>query len=661
MSATFRTLFALWFGFALAAPVERACAQQGKDPPPKPSPLKMRFVAKQDSYVLDLGGKSAEEYRKMLDAIVPDKSTPPPGPNVDLALEITNPTDVDITIYIGGDNTRLSLDLDGPGAVSKVVTKMTTTDLKVSKPVVIAPGKTYSHPIKSLAFPWPRPTSQWYWTSPGDYTLTALWQTSTEKKDGKGPLLRAEPIKLRVTQAAKSGEPDKKGEPEKKKEVAKGEERARVRQLDVKLSAFPVAAVTEPIVRSSETELSIFDAKERDQIRKQVDFTKEKILWFGWLGQGSLAFDVKEDKGKVKVIFELQRPKDGAGDKARRGALIAVPRDAKFQFGKVGAAPPAPPPQPEPAPPLAAAGEKRQLRYFRVGSYLLNPRVPLAESPQGVAMVTLFAMVDAQGEGDGTLTLDPNRRTFNEFGDVGGATETKVIELACTLKFVKAGKGLPALPAPPEGTQGERKLYELRGKNITSPLSLMVPNNVYSTARLLIHDKDGKVAYVIELHTVEIPTNPCHPGCFPRGTLVETPAGLRPIETIRAGEVVLGVRPDGTTAPVKVQSIFTTPNRLVKVRTDGGIVFTTETQPLCLTDGRFRAARELQKGDRIWRWQDGKRQVVTVLDVTQTEREEPVHNLVLGDSEVFIAGGFLARSKPPVDAVTSRPALPLGQ
>ena len=47
MSATFRTLFALWFGFALAAPVERACAQQGKDQPQKPSPLKMRFVAKQ--------------------------------------------------------------------------------------------------------------------------------------------------------------------------------------------------------------------------------------------------------------------------------------------------------------------------------------------------------------------------------------------------------------------------------------------------------------------------------------------------------------------------------------------------------------------------------------------------------------------------------------
>jgi hypothetical protein len=228
-----------------------------------------------------------------------------------------------------------------------------------------------------------------------------------------------------------------------------------------------------------------------------VDFSKEKILWFGWAGQGSMAFDVKDDKGKVKVIFELKRPKDGEGDKVRRGALFAVPRDATFEFGKIGA-------------------------------------------------------------------------------------------------------------------------------------------------------------------KEEIPTKPCHPGCFPAGTLVETPTGLRPIETIRAGEVVLGVRPDGTTAPVKVQSIFTTPNRLVKVRTDGGIVFTTETQPLCLTDGRFRAAGELQKGDRIWRWQDGKRQVVTVLDVTQTERAEPVHNLVLGDSEIFIAGGFLARSKPPVDAVTSRSALPLG-
>jgi hypothetical protein len=32
---------------------------------------------------------------------------------------------------------------------------------------------------------------------------------------------------------------------------------------------------------------------------------------------------------------------------------------------------------------------------------------------------------------------------------------------------------------------------------------------------------------------------------------------------------------------------------------------------------------------------------------------EPVFNLVLGDEEIFVAGGFLARSKPPANAAVA--------
>ena len=34
------------------------------------------------------------------------------------------------------------------------------------------------------------------------------------------------------------------------------------------------------------------------------------------------------------------------------------------------------------------------------------------------------------------------------------------------------------------------------------------------------------------------PLVPCHPGCFPAGTLILVPGGYRDIETIRAGDVV---------------------------------------------------------------------------------------------------------------------------
>ena len=44
-----------------------------------------------------------------------------------------------------------------------------------------------------------------------------------------------------------------------------------------------------------------------------------------------------------------------------------------------------------------------------------------------------------------------------------------------------------------------------------------------------------------------------------------------------------------------------------------------------------------------------------VREVVDTGRDEPVFNLILGDSAVFVAGGFLARGKPP--AVGSTPVI----
>ena len=67
----------------------------------------------------------------------------------------------------------------------------------------------------------------------------------------------------------------------------------------------------------------------------------------------------------------------------------------------------------------------------------------------------------------------------------------------------------------------------------------------------------------------------------------------------------------------------------------------------------IRRAGELEPGDRIFRWKDGKRLTVIVRATTYTGKHDKVFNLILSDSEIFIAGGFLARSKPPVTAVAS--------
>jgi hypothetical protein len=97
----------------------------------------------------------------------------------------------------------------------------------------------------------------------------------------------------------------------------------------------------------------------------------------------------------------------------------------------------------------------------------------------------------------------------------------------------------------------------------------------------------------------------------------------------------------------KVVAVFTTRNRLVEVRTEAGDLVTTETQPLALAGGGLRAAGELKPGDRVFRWDGRARQAVTVRSVTATGRQEQVFNLILGEPAIFVAGGFLVRSKPP--------------
>ena len=146
------------------------------------------------------------------------------------------------------------------------------------------------------------------------------------------------------------------------------------------------------------------------------------------------------------------------------------------------------------------------------------------------------------------------------------------------------------------------------------------------------------------------PPPPCHPGCFPTGTSIATPDAPRPIDAIRRGDVITLVHEDGTATSGRVDSTFQTCTGLVEVQTDLGRLLTTATQPLCLAAGGFRRAGELIQGDEIWRWEEGQRRPARVQAVVPAEKDAAVFNLVVGESAVFVAAGFLARGKPPADA-----------
>jgi len=294
---------------------------------------------------------------------------------------------------------------------------------------------------------------------------------------------------------------------------------------------------------------------------------------------------------------------------------------------------------------VTAADPEKPNVEFELRSSSLAPGLTLAESGKGVYALRLTAQVNKQGEGKGTLVLESNAPVFDEFGTATTAGNLPPVKLECSLKFVKKGRVQVLVGPPPQ----EWLLFEITGPKITSRLFLATPAAPMKYGRLLVQDKDGKVKYAVEVIEPGPPL-PCHPGCFPAGTAVRVPGGTKPIERVREGDLVTTIGPEGTSSQSKVTSVFITRNRLMEVRTDDGNLVTTETQPLCLAGGGFRAAGELQAGDRIWRWESGERQAVTVRSVSPTGREERVFNLIVGDLAIFVANDFLARSKPPAPA-----------
>jgi hypothetical protein len=179
--------------------------EQSYQPPPDGA-LELRLLARKDTYPLDLHGKTPQQFRKLLDEIAADarKGKPrddvPPAPAVEVVLDIHNTSDREVEIWLGGDDTALTLELKGPGAASTPYVVYVTADLRGSRPYKLPAGAHISRLIRTLEDGFRGTGHRWYWTEPGDYTLTATCELgSPSMKKGAGPVLTSAPLRLRVT------------------------------------------------------------------------------------------------------------------------------------------------------------------------------------------------------------------------------------------------------------------------------------------------------------------------------------------------------------------------------------------------------------------------------------------------------------------------------
>jgi hypothetical protein len=159
--------------------------------------LSAAIVVNKDSYVLN-AAQSGKAFRDQMDAAKNARggSRLPQPPAVDLTFRITNTTDKDVTISVGGDDSQMNLKLEGPGAVTLDNNVAMTMEFRIGKPVTIAPGKTYDVKISSLAFGMRGISKYAYWTEAGDYTITATLTYGLGEKQGT---VTSGPAKVKVT------------------------------------------------------------------------------------------------------------------------------------------------------------------------------------------------------------------------------------------------------------------------------------------------------------------------------------------------------------------------------------------------------------------------------------------------------------------------------
>lgn len=131
-------------------------------------------------------------------------------------------------------------------------------------------------------------------------------------------------------------------------------------------------------------------------------------------------------------------------------------------------------------------------------------------------------------------------------------------------------------------------------------------------------------------------------GCFAPGTLVSTPAGPRPIESLRLGDHVLAPQPDGRLVSAPVTGVYLNYTPLLVLQTDAGDLRTTEEHPLLAASGGFLPAAQLGAGTRLAR-ADGT--FATVRSVTRHTEPGPVYTLQVDGPHTFVAAGFVVHNK----------------
>ncbi|WP_439622926.1 hypothetical protein [Gemmata sp.] len=192
---------------AAAGPV---AADKGADKPktdPAGLPLELTLTGKTTKYPLDLGGLSADDFKKAVAAAGKGRGKPPATPAVDLTVELKNTSNATVQVWSKGDPVVLTLELKGKGAVNVSPQVPVTLEFRLPEGVGLEAGKSLTFPVKSLTSGFRGAGHLAYWTEPGEYELVATLKSgllpipkgAMDNGDGYGVVtLTTAPLKITV-------------------------------------------------------------------------------------------------------------------------------------------------------------------------------------------------------------------------------------------------------------------------------------------------------------------------------------------------------------------------------------------------------------------------------------------------------------------------------
>ena len=254
-----------------------------------------------------------------------------------------------------------------------------------------------------------------------------------------------------------------------------------------------------------------------------------------------------------------------------------------------------------------------------IGTLQPGDRV-MAFTPEGILVRTTVRNI-VQREVDEFVVLQTDRQTLRvtpEHPFYIGHGRFK------TLEVLKAGDVIFAWDGQALTGQPIMRLETIRRRTPVYNLQTDLPNTFFAS-RFAVHNKGG--------------------GCFPAGTLIRTPRGQSPIETLAPGDAVLAMDPQSRIVEAKVDELLMTRSQILRIETDRGVLRTTMEHPVWRLEGEFARAGELKPGDRVLAWFRGTLIPAKVLYSIFEKQEQRVYNLRATWPHTFLAGDFVTHNK----------------